>query len=68
MSCIGLLASYHLNLPSGACMVGCLGLGYVASLVLSPRHGLLGRLWVRRRHFDGDEGPELCERDGATRP
>lgn len=67
MSCIGLLASYHLNLPSGACMVGCLGLGYVASLVLSPRHGLLGRLWVRRRHFDGDEGPELCERDGATR-
>jgi zinc/manganese transport system permease protein len=65
MSCLGLLVSYHLNLPSGACMVGCLGLGYIASLVFSPRHGLLGRLWVRRRHFDGEEGSELCERDTA---
>lgn len=65
MSCVGLLASYHLNLPSGACMVGSLGLGYVASLVLSPRHGLLGRLWVRREHYDGDDGQDLCERDPA---
>ena len=63
MSCIGLLTSYHLNLPSGACMVGCLGLGYVASLALSPRHGLLAKVLVRRQHYDDEEGPELCTRN-----
>jgi zinc/manganese transport system permease protein len=68
MSCIGLLVSYHANLPSGACMVGCMGLGYLASLVLSTRHGLLGRLRISRRHFDSDEGPERCARDAARPP
>ncbi len=67
MSCVGLLVSYHLNLPSGACMVGCLGLGYLVSLVLSPRYGLLGRLWLRRRHFDADEGSAICEQN-SKRP
>lgn len=47
MSCIGLLVSYHGNLPSGACMVGCLGVGYLVSLVCCPRHGLLGH-WRSR--------------------
>lgn len=59
MSCIGLLVSYHLNLPSGACMVGCLGLGYLVSLVFSPRHGFFGQL-LRKRHFAHDEGGEEC--------
>jgi zinc/manganese transport system permease protein len=59
MSCVGLLVSYHFNLPSGACMVGCLGLGYLASLVVSPRHGFLGQL-LRKRHFAHDEGDEPC--------
>ena len=59
MSCVGLLVSYHLNLPSGACMVGCLGLGYLVSLVISPRHGFLGQL-LRKRHFAHDEGGEAC--------
>lgn len=68
MSCLGLLASWHWNLPSGACMVGCLGLGAVASLLASPRHGLLPRLWPPRRHFHGDEGAELCERGGPGAP
>lgn len=59
-ACAGLFVSYHLNLPSGACMVGCLGLGYVVSLVVSPRHGLLGRMLRRHRHHAAPEGEALC--------
>jgi ABC-type Mn2+/Zn2+ transport system permease subunit len=58
-SCAGLLASWHLNLPSGACMVGALGVGFVLSLLASPRHGLLSRLRARR-HFAHDDGAEEC--------
>lgn len=60
MSCAGLLMSWHLDLPSGACMVAALGAGFVASLLLSPRHGLLARLLPPRRHFAHDEGREDC--------
>lgn len=62
-SCAGLLVSWHLDLPSGACMVAALGAGFVLSLLLSPRHGLLGRL-LPRRHFTHDEGAEVCAAQG----
>lgn len=60
MSGAGLLLSWHLDLPSGACMVAALGSGFVVSLLASPRHGLLGRLLPTRRHFAHDDGPEDC--------
>ncbi len=59
-SCAGLLASWHLGLPSGACMVAALGLGFVLSLFASPHHGLLSKLRPRR-HFAHDDGAEVCE-------
>jgi zinc/manganese transport system permease protein len=59
MASLGLFVSYHLNLPSGACMVGCLGSGYLLSLVLNTRHGLLGHL-LRRRHFVDQDADEVC--------
>ena len=59
MASLGLFVSYHLNLPSGACMVGCLGSGYLLSLVISTRHGLLAHL-LRRRHFVDAEADEVC--------
>lgn len=64
MSCLGLYLSYHLNLPSGACMVGCLGIGCVGSILLSPRHGLLARVMARRhRHLaDPDVDDAGCPR------
>jgi zinc/manganese transport system permease protein len=55
----GLWASWHLDLPSGACMVAALGAGFVLSLLASPRHGLLSR-WRPRRHFAHDDGAETC--------
>ncbi len=61
LACAGLFVSYHLNLPSGACMVGCLGSGFIVSLIVSPRHGVLGRLFSRHRHHAAPEGDELCE-------
>lgn len=60
MSCAGLLFSYHFNLPSGACMVVSLGIGFFASLVCSPHHGLVSRLWRGHRHFAADEGVAEC--------
>jgi zinc/manganese transport system permease protein len=59
VSCLGLLLSYHFNLPSGACMVAALGSGYLLSLLGSPVHGLLGRVLRSRRHLADDEGG-LC--------
>jgi len=61
-SCAGLLASWHLNLPSGACMIGALGVCFLLSLAASPRHGLLSRLRPRR-HFAHDEGGQECAAD-----
>ena len=55
---LGLLVSYYADLPSGACMVGVLGMGFIVSLVTSPRHGLWGA-WqtsaLRARAMDGRE-------------
>lgn len=49
-SCAGLLLSYHLNLPSGACIVLVLGAFFFCAYVFSPRYGLLRRLRPAR-HF-----------------
>ncbi len=47
-SCAGLLISYRLDLPSGACIVLTLGLIFLAAFIASPRYGLAAHL--RRRH------------------
>lgn len=49
-SCTGLLLSYWLDLPSGACIVLVLGLIFFAAYVFSPRYGLIRR-FLRARHF-----------------
>ena len=49
-SCTGLLLSYRLDLPSGACIVLVLGLIFFAAFLFSPRYGLIRRL-RRPRHF-----------------
>ncbi|MEP6670516.1 MAG: metal ABC transporter permease [Chthoniobacter sp.] len=43
-SCTGLLLSYRLNLPSGACIVLVLGIILLAAYLFSPRYGLFRRL------------------------
>jgi len=48
----GLLASYHLDLPSGPAIVLTAGLLWAASVVLGPVDGLLARYW-RRPHLAG---------------
>jgi ABC-type Mn2+/Zn2+ transport system permease subunit len=49
-SCAGLLLSYWLDLPSGACIVLVLGAVFFAAYVFSPRYGLLRRFF-HPRHF-----------------
>ncbi len=49
-SCLGLLLSYWLNLPSGACIALVLGSFFLIAYAFSPRYGILSRL-LRRRHF-----------------
>jgi zinc/manganese transport system permease protein len=56
---LGLYASYHLDLPSGPCMVGCLGAGFLVSAVVSP-NGVVARLIHSRRHLTEDDSHE-CE-------
>ncbi len=48
----GLLASYHLDLPTGPAIVLVAGALWVVSLLLGPADGLLARLW-RRPHLAG---------------
>ncbi|PXX96314.1 metal ABC transporter permease [Halomonas sp. LBP4] len=48
-SVTGLLASYHLGLPSGPCIILLAGVGYLASLLAGPRGGLLQRWPPPRR-------------------
>ncbi len=50
-SCVGLLASYWLNLPSGPCITLLLGACFALAYLLGPRYGLLPRVWRRKRHF-----------------
>jgi ABC-type Mn2+/Zn2+ transport system permease subunit len=49
-SCAGLLLSYWLDLPSGACIVLVLGAIFFAAYLFSPRYGMLRR-FLRPRHF-----------------
>lgn len=48
-SVVGLLASYHLGLPSGPSIILLAGAGYLVSLLAAPR-GILGRRLARPRH------------------
>jgi ABC-type Mn2+/Zn2+ transport system permease subunit len=49
-SCVGLLSSYWLNLPSGACIVLVLGLLFCLAFLFGPKYGVLAK-FVRRRHL-----------------
>jgi len=61
-SCAGLLLSYRLDLPSGACIVLVLGVLLLAAYLFSPRYGLFRRL-LPAHHFHAEslarwpEGP-----------
>jgi len=48
---VGLLLSYHLDLPSGPAIVLVAGLAYLASVTLGPRDSLRA-LYVRRAHLE----------------
>ena len=48
----GLLASYHLDLPSGPAIVLTAGVLWAVSVIAGPVDGLLAR-WVRRPHLAG---------------
>jgi ABC-type Mn2+/Zn2+ transport system permease subunit len=47
-SCVGLLLSYWLNIPAGACIVLLLGLTFFAAFICSPRYGVFRHLFMRR--------------------
>lgn len=49
----GLLLSYHLELPSGPCIVLACGAAWVLSLLLGRRDGLLVQRWRLRAHLTG---------------
>lgn len=42
---VGLVLSFHADLPSGPCIVLICGAAYVASVILGTRRGLLARKW-----------------------
>jgi zinc/manganese transport system permease protein len=48
---LGLLLSFHADLPSGPCIVLVAGAGYVLSVLFGARDGLLTRLWLSGRHL-----------------
>jgi len=48
---LGLLLSYHLDLPSGPAIVLVAGLGYLVSVTLGPRDSLRA-LYIRRAHLE----------------
>ena len=51
---LGLFVSYHTDLPSGASIVGVLGLGLLTTIVVSPHHGLISRWRRPHRHLTED--------------
>jgi zinc/manganese transport system permease protein len=53
-STLGLYLSYQAHLASGPCMVATLGLGFLLSCLISPRHGLLRRLRRPPTHYRED--------------
>jgi zinc/manganese transport system permease protein len=48
---LGLVLSYHFDLPSGPAIVLTAGIGYLASLLFGWQGGLVGR-WMRGRHLE----------------
>jgi zinc/manganese transport system permease protein len=50
-SIVGLIASYHLGLPSGPAIILAAGAAYMLSLAFGPRGGLVLRL-IPRRHLE----------------
>ena len=50
-SCLGLLLSYWLNLPSGACIVLVLGSLFYLAYLFSPKYGVLLRVFGCGRHL-----------------
>jgi zinc/manganese transport system permease protein len=52
-SAAGILVSYHAGLASGAAIVLCLGLVFLASALASPRYGAVGR-WLENRREASD--------------
>ena len=49
---LGLLLSYHLDLPSGPAIVLVAGLAYLASVLFGPRDSLRA-LYLQRGHLTG---------------
>lgn len=67
-SLLGLYVSYQAHFASGPCMVAVLGIGFLVSSVLSPRHGLLARLRTPVDHHQ-EAAPERCAGpDGPAHP
>jgi manganese transport system permease protein len=62
-SCLGLLVSYWLNLPSGACIVLVLGVIFLLAYLLSPQYGVLSK-FLRRRHLHEESLARWEERSG----
>jgi zinc/manganese transport system permease protein len=48
---VGLLLSYHGNLPSGPAIILTAGIAYFASLAFGRHGGLMSR-WLRGRHLE----------------
>ncbi|MES2710257.1 MAG: metal ABC transporter permease, partial [Pseudomonadota bacterium] len=51
-SVVGLLVSFHADLPTGPAIVLTAGAAWCASLLAGPVDGVLGRV-LRRRHLAG---------------
>jgi ABC-type Mn2+/Zn2+ transport system permease subunit len=65
-SCLGLLISYWLNLPSGASIVLVLGLAFLIAYLFSPRYGILPRVFRRHQHFHTESLARW--KDGESEP
>jgi zinc/manganese transport system permease protein len=61
----GLYVSFHTDLPSGACIVGVLGAGFLTTIAVSPRHGLLRRWTGGSRHLREDAAGDCPVAHGA---
>jgi manganese transport system permease protein len=64
-SCLGLLVSYWLNLPSGACIVLVLGVIFLLAYLFSPKYGVLSK-FVRRRHLHEESLARWKERTAVS--
>jgi len=73
----GLMISFHADIPSGPCIVMLMALFLTLAYLFSPRHGLLGKLFMgRHRHeeslsrWEGHQGHEhrFQDTDGHGNP